>query len=258
MKFVQNFLLSHRANRRAKRAAAKKHIPKKLLNGFLKDFQNFNSRAINKNLTPALEKDIYPYLFEKTETKSFEPHYTYHTAWAARILAKTSPVKHYDISSHTMFATICSAFVPFEYADIRLSTIQLDGLNIDTADLTKLPYPDASIDSISCMHVTEHIGLGRYGDKIDPEGDKRAMSELVRVVAPKGQLIFVVPVGKPRIVFNAHRIYDFETIKTAFSNFKLKEFTLISTKGEPKLIRNANPDLVKKETWGCGCFHFIK
>ena len=41
MKFVQNFLLSHRANRRAKRAAAKKHIPKKLLNGFLKDFQNF-------------------------------------------------------------------------------------------------------------------------------------------------------------------------------------------------------------------------
>ena len=56
MKFVQNFLLSHRANRRAKRAAAKKHIPKKSLNGFLKDFQNFNSRAINKNLTPFIRK----------------------------------------------------------------------------------------------------------------------------------------------------------------------------------------------------------
>ena len=199
MKFVQNFLLSHRANRRAKRAA-KKHIPKKLLNDFFKDFQNFNNQAESKNLSLALEKDIYPYLFEKTETKSFEPHYTYHTAWAARVLAETLPPKHYDIASHTMFATICSAFVPFEYADIRLSTIQLDGLNIDTADLTKLPYPDASIDSISCMHVAEHIGLGRYGDKIDPEGDKRAMSELDRVVAPKGQLIFVVPVGKPRIV----------------------------------------------------------
>ena len=41
MKFVQNFLLSHRANRCDKRAVAKKQLPKKLLNGFLKDFQNF-------------------------------------------------------------------------------------------------------------------------------------------------------------------------------------------------------------------------
>jgi hypothetical protein len=36
------------------------------------------------------------------------------------------------------------------------------------------------------MHVVEHIGLGRYGDPIDPDGDLKAISELKRVVQKRG------------------------------------------------------------------------
>ena len=43
------------------------------------------------------------------------------------------------------------------------------------------------------MHTLEHIGLGRYGDKVDPMGDIRAMNELARVTAPGGNLLIAVP-----------------------------------------------------------------
>ena len=52
------------------------------------------------------------------------------------------------------------------------------------------------------MHVIEHIGLGRYGDEMDPDGDLKAIDELKRVLSRKGDLLFVVPVGKPKIMYN--------------------------------------------------------
>ena len=35
-----------------------------------------------------------------------------------------------------------------------------------------------SLSSVSCMHVIEHIGLGRYGDPINQNGDKFAINEI--------------------------------------------------------------------------------
>jgi hypothetical protein len=66
------------------------------------------------------------------------------------------------------------------------------------------------------MHVVEHVGLGSYGDSLDPNGDLKAMSELKRVLSINGNLLFVVPVGKPRVMFNAHRIYSYEQIIECF------------------------------------------
>jgi hypothetical protein len=36
------------------------------------------------------------------------------------------------------------------------------------------------------MHVVEHIGLGRYGEPMDEQGDLKAIEELKRVLAPGG------------------------------------------------------------------------
>ncbi|MFA5754591.1 MAG: DUF268 domain-containing protein [Patescibacteria group bacterium] len=126
-----------------------------------------------------------------------------------------------------------------------------------SVDLNRLPFSDNSVASLSCMHTVEHIGLGRYGDKIDPRGDLKAMAELARVLAPGGNLLLAVPVGQPRICFNAHRIYSFEQIVSSFPTLALREFTLISEK-EKTMIRPADPKLVKVERYGCGCFWFVK
>jgi ubiquinone/menaquinone biosynthesis C-methylase UbiE len=106
------------------------------------------------------------------------------------------------------------------------------------------------------MHTIEHIGLGRYGDTIDPKGDIKAINELKRIVKPDGNLIIVVPVGKPKIFFNAHRVYSFEMIIELMNDFQLVEFSMVYDNKE--FIKNANPKDVENQKYGCGCFWFIK
>jgi len=198
--------------------------------------------------------EIYDAMIIKNESTDIDKHYIYHTAWAARILAETKPEIHTDISSSVSFNAIISAFIPTIFYDFRPPELSLDNLLTDFADLNELPCADNSIESLSCMHVVEHIGLGRYGDPIDPNGDLKAISELTRVVSR--DLLFVVPIGKPKVLFNLHRIYSYEQIIEYFKELKLIEFSLIPDKGN--LIRNAPPALADEQEYGCGCFWFRK
>jgi SAM-dependent methyltransferase len=117
-----------------------------------------------------------------------------------------APAKHIDISGTLPFFFILSAFMPVEFYDFRTAPLHLSQLKCGSTDLTALHFSTGSVQSLSCMHTVEHVGLGRYGDPIDPDGDLKAIRELKRVLAPGGNLLFVVPVGKPSVVFNAHRI----------------------------------------------------
>lgn len=200
--------------------------------------------------------DMYPCLNDKLTITPFDAHYTYHPAWAARILAKTMPKEHVDISSILHFSSITSAFLPIKFYDYRPVLLNLPNYQSEFADLTQLPFPDNSIESLSCMHTIEHIGLGRYGDPLDPEGDLKAISELKRVLKPGGQFLFVTPVGKPRIEFNAHRVYSFEMVKELWEPLELREFSLVDDQN--KFIQNADPEIVKTQHYGCGCFWFTK
>jgi SAM-dependent methyltransferase len=228
---------------------------------FIKDYYQFKSLSSNKQRSFQLRRsDIYPCLEERTTTTDFDRHYIYHPAWAARILSQTKPEFHIDISSTLYFCSIVSAFIPIKFYDYRPVKLNLEKLYTGSADLLSLPFEEGSVKSLSCMHVVEHIGLGRYGDPLDPDGDLKAISELIRVLAPDGNLLLVVPVGKKsRIMFNAHRIYSYEQILSYFSVLKLMEFALIPD--DPNaggLIYNASPDMVNVCTYGCGCFWFRK
>jgi hypothetical protein len=203
--------------------------------------------------------DFYPCIGEKTAGTNFDRHYVYHPAWAARVLARTKPECHMDISSALQFSAILSAFVPVKFYDYRPAHLSLSNFSSSKCDLARLPFPDESVTSLSCMHTVEHIGLGRYGDPIDPDGDLKAMSELRRVLAPGGSLLFVVPIGRPRIAFNAHRIYGYRQIREYFADLTLKEFALIpEDEKDGGLIYNASQEQADKETYGCGCFWFLK
>jgi SAM-dependent methyltransferase len=202
------------------------------------------------------KKDIFPCLEDNTGITNFDAHYIYHPAWAARVIHKINPKKHIDISSLLSFSTVLSAYVPTEFYDYRPALLNLEGLKSGESDLTNLLFPDNSIESISCMHTIEHIGLGRYGDPIDPEGDIKAINELKRVVKKDGNLLLVVPMGKPRLQFNAHRIYSYKMIANQFDDFEIKDFSLITDKNE--FISPAIPELVENQNYGCGCFWFIK
>jgi len=201
--------------------------------------------------------DRWPCLDDRTPTTDFDRHYVFHPAWAARVLAKTAPDEHVDISSTLHFCTLVSAFVPVRFFDYRPAPVTLAGLTCGAADLTRLPFADRSLASLSCMHVLEHVGLGRYGDPVDYDGDLKAIAELRRVVAPGGTLLIVVPVGRPRVQFNAHRIYAYRQIVEAFAELTLREFALIpDSAADGDLLVDAPEDLCDRQTYACGCFWF--
>ena len=225
------------------------------------DFDKYNSLnniLVNKRFSPSWsERGL---VYEDTASTHFDTHYVYHPAWAARVLAKVRPKLHIDISSTLYFSTMVSAFVPTKFYDYRPAPLkELPGLECDRADLTKLPFKDNTVESISCMHTIEHIGLGRYGDPIDPEADLKSIRELQRVTAMNGDIIFVVPIGKSKLVFNAHRIYSYSQVMEYFKDFKLEEFFLIPDNAfEKGPIVNATEKDADAQNYGCGCFWFKK
>lgn len=224
---------------------------------YLKQFRNF--AELNSLKRPEFSvhwKDRWARLDDDTEHLPYDAHYVYHTAWAARVVAAIAPTKHIDISSYTYFSTLVSAFVPVEFYDYRPADIHLDNLHCGAADLCRLPMEDRSVESISCMHTIEHIGLGRYGDPIDSEGDLKAFAELQRVVGPGGSLLIVVPVGRPRIQFNAHRIYDPNMVAGALPELNLESFSILPDDASAGLVDNPRTELVLAQNYACGCFWF--
>jgi len=203
--------------------------------------------------------DRYLCLDDKTQLTGFDRHYIYHPAWAARVLANVRPRRHTDFSSTLHFCSLVSAFIPVDFYDYRPAPLQLTGLNSLGADLLSLPFQDNSLESVSCMHVLEHVGLGRYGDPIDPNGDIKAIRELCRVLAPGGSLLIAVPVGEARVQFNAHRVYRHRDFISYFEGLDLVEFALIPDGDVPNGLIYAAPEhLVDVQKYGCGCYWFKK
>jgi len=227
----------------------------KELKNFKKQFDLF-SQLDQSDRFKLNYKEIFPCLDDNTANTSFDAHYVYHPAWAIRIVKEINPAKHIDISSTLHFCSMLSAYIPVDFYDFRPAKLNLSDLNSLQADLTNLQFENESIECLSCMHTIEHIGLGRYGDPLDPDGDIKAINELKRVVKPAGSLLFVTPVGQPKIMFNAHRIYDPTMITKLFEGFTLKQFSLVTDQG--KFIDDASLNDGRNQNYGCGCFWFIK
>ena len=227
---------------------------------YMHDYKKFHAFSKCNSRFSMHWKDRYPCLNDKSDITPFDAHYIYHPAWAARIIAWTKPKAHIDISSTLHFCSIISAFVPVKFYDYRPADLQLSNLSSGSVNIVSLPFPSDSVESLSCMHTVEHIGLGRYGDPLDPDGDLKAIAELKRVLAVGGNLLFVVPIGgTAKIMFNAHRIYTYSQIIEYFSDLQLVEFSLIPDTPQSKgLISNATEDDANKCSYGCGCFWFKK
>lgn len=239
----------------------KKSIRLASLPFILKDYAAYKKAAGTSSPRFSLSlANAYPCIRDKTIKTGFDRHYVFHTSWAARKVKEINPQFHVDISSSLYFCGLVSAFIPVRFYDYRPAELNLSGLTSEHGDLMHLPFEDNTVDSISCMHTIEHIGLGRYGDPIDPEGDLKAIKELIRVTKHGGSILFVTPVGgKAMIEYNAHRIYTYDYILEYFKGLVLVEFSLIPESGDRGgLITNAKKEQADQEKYGCGCFWFKK
>jgi SAM-dependent methyltransferase len=185
-------------------------------------------------------------------------HYFFQDLWAAKKIYKRKIDNHIDIGSRIDgFIAHILPFCNVSYVDIRPLSSQVEGLSFINGSIINLPFEDNSISSLSCLHVIEHIGLGRYGDPLDPQGHSKAARELSRVLAPGGHLYIGTPVGKERVCFDAHRVFDPESVIKMFSDLDLLEFSLIDDSGD-RIISNATTIQGSKCNYGCGLFLFTK
>jgi SAM-dependent methyltransferase len=198
--------------------------------------------------------DFHPQLHDRTPTTLIDAHYFYVNGWAMRRIVAQWPALHVDIGSQTIFANLLGGVMPVVFVDYRALVARLSGLQSLGGSLLALPFIDGSVFSLSCLHVVEHIGLGRYGDSLDPQGTRKAIRELARVLAPGGNFFLATPVGRPRLCFNAHRIHAAETIREMAPELELIEFSGVDDQG--RYLERINLAALQDNDYACGFFWF--
>lgn len=212
-----------------------------------------------KKMDPSAElinKNLFPILHEKVIYTPFDAQYFYQQLWAFEHILKQKPEQHVDVGSTYEMSGYISKITKAVFVDIRPIKTSLKNLTVVDGDILHLPFKDNSVKSLSCLNVAEHIGLGRYGDPIDPEGTRKACKELERVLSVGGMLYFSIPMGMNRICFNAHRVHTPETMLEYFKGLKLLEFSSIDDEGK----YHEDVDYKKYSTihYGCGFFLLTK
>ncbi len=201
-------------------------------------------------------RDSYPCLVDWIAFTPYDPHYFYQAAWAVRKLAVSAPRYHVDVGSSVMMIGVLSALFPTIFVDYRPLKAEVPGLMSTAGNLLALPLAEDCLLSLSCLHVIEHVGLGRYGDSLDPEASHRAARELVRVLAPGGRLLLSTVLGRARVEFNAHRVFAPAAVLAMFHDLQLASFALVDDAGNYSV--EATPDQAADCEYACGMFEFVK
>lgn len=202
------------------------------------------------------EKDLMPMLLDRTSVTTMDHHYVYQSFWAIEKIRESTANLHVDVGSHSFFVVLLSALKAVTFVDIRPLKVDTPHFYSTSGSLLALPFADQSVASLSCMHVIEHVGLGRYGDPLDPLGSKRACAELARVVAIGGHLYVSTPIGRHRVCFNAHRVHAPQQILDYFGELTLLDFALVDDQGH--YHPGVSPEAGNEQYYACGMFHFTR
>jgi SAM-dependent methyltransferase len=221
---------------------------------FAKSWIHYRSRSTEA--LPLLE--LFPVLTERCSMAGRAVgHYFYQDIWAARKVFSAGVDEHVDVGSRVDgFVAHCASFTNVVYVDIRGLETTVPTIKARRGTVLGLPFADRSIRSLSCLHVVEHVGLGRYGDDLDPLGSIKAMRELQRVLAVGGNLYFGVPIGRERVCFNAHRVLSPDTVLQTFHELALVSFSAVDDHGD--LTEDCHPARFANAEYSCGLFHFTR
>jgi hypothetical protein len=224
---------------------------------YLKEYRKY--KKFNDQNFPLSIRNAMPILSDYKESAgTLKGHYVHQDLWAATKIYQAKPKRHVDIGSRIDgFITSLISHRTVEVIDIRPLISPYENLIFIQDDATKMSrFKNAELESVSCLHAMEHFGLGRYGDPIDPDAYKIFAASLTRVIKPNGTLYISMPIGKQRVEFNAHRIFDPQTILDLFNQFELISFSAINDTGD--FIEKTSPQDYRQSNFSCGLFELKK
>jgi len=218
-------------------------------------FYKKNQNSENIKLFPALDDSSH----------NIDKIYFNQDLIVAKKIFENRPKNHLDIGSRIDgFVAHLATFRKVYVMDIRPLKIKDENIIFFKKDLMKNNIETKFIenfDSVSSLHALEHFGLGRYGDRLDPEGYIKGIKNLQRYLKKDGLFYLSLPIGfESKIFFNAHRVFTINKILNIFSkDFKFVSLELLNELGDkiPSYDLEGNLTEISFE-YGCGIFTFQK
>ena len=212
------------------------------------------------------EKRFYPLLADRfDEAGMAKGHYFHQDLFIAQKIHEANPTRHVDVGSRVDgFVAHVASFRPIEVLDIRAMQSKTPSIVFRQADLMDPSFQlEPKTPSLSCLHALEHFGLGRYGDTIDLDGHRKGFANLAKCVEENGTFYFSTPIGRPRIEFNAHRVFSINLLQSMFdeNGLEVKEFAYVDDQGDLHQTISLNHEDAKQNfglDYGCGIFVLIK
>ena len=218
---------------------------------FLKDLSSFKKKGgkvSNFNIILGHHKLL---------SGKIDKHYFHQDIHVASLIYNSNPNKHVDIGSRIDgFVSNLASFRKVEVLDIRENKIFHKNIDFKKMDLNSLPreYYNYS-DSVSCLHTLEHLGLGRYGDNINPDGHIEGFKNLINITKPNGTLYVSFPISNmSRVEFNAHRVFEVNEILKWSSKIKIFKFDYINDYGNLREDIKLEKLISEKIKYGCGIY----
>jgi hypothetical protein len=195
--------------------------------------------------------------FYGTEAGNSSGGYFYQDIMVANHILNQKSNRHVTIGSNiTGFVGHVATFMPITVCDIRpLGTISHHNIDFVQRDFGD-PCADNSdlvSDSVSCLSCLHHVGIGRYGDPINPDAPFLVLDHLSQLVAPGGFLYLGTTVGpESRVIFNQSRVFTVQEILEHLPNFDLARFDYYNPVGNV-IHENLSPEellLIPEHSYG--------
>ncbi|MGO9897024.1 MAG: DUF268 domain-containing protein [Bryobacteraceae bacterium] len=228
---------------------------------FFSDYRRFSAQSRGRRAEfPGFR--FYPCLTDRyEEAGEASGAYFNQDLLVARRIFEANPRRHIDIGSRIDgFVAHVAVFRKIEVIDVRPLRQMPGNISFLQADLIEPLRPDliSCCDSLSSLHALEHFGLGRYGDRIDFDGHRKAVRNMTAMVEPGGTFYLSVPIGSQRIEFNAHRVFEPGYIVDLVApDMELSRFAYVDDAGA--LHEVGSLDRAKGAYgchWGVGIFEF--
>jgi len=157
----------------------------------------------------------------------FFNHYDSYSVWLMKKIKENGGGKILDVGNLKVTNALIALNNDVTSLVLMDCEDRISDVNYMVQDIAKsLTLDDNSFDIFTSSVSLHLVGLGRYGDELNPNTLINFIAELDRVMKEKSELIFSISYGKNCLTFNEGWKFDIETLKKLFNKWELHDWLI--------------------------------